>query len=205
MKEHRGNIMPAKISYMLSIHSNISAVIARNLNRLHQIQPGGAAYDIALRSAADTQCSAMVQRIHVSGIAGDGSDIGQYSTSPIYVNPKNSPGSFEPVGKSGRTVFARTGQPHLTRYFDQGYKSYRDQIGLPSDKVVLTLRGDLRDGLTIMPTSEGYGLGWTDEALYDLSQALEAKYAKPIWSATEDEKASIVKGMQQQISEAMDN
>lgn len=190
---------------MLSLHSNINNVISRISGKLRDIQPGGAVYDTAMRTAADTQHQATTDRIHTNGIASDGSDIGQYSTTPMYINPKNSPSTFQPVGKTGRDTFIKSGKPHLTRYFDQGYRAYREEIGLPSDKVVLTLRGDLRDGLSIIPTAGGYGLGWTDEALYDLSQTLEAKYAKPIWSATEDEKTAIVKGMQDRISVAINS
>ena len=178
---------------MLSIHSNLTSVVDHIHSRLQQIKPGGAVYDKAMNEAADTQLRTSAQRIHASGTASDGSVIGRYSTSPIYVNPKNSPSTLQPVGKTGKTNFARTGQPHLTRYFDQGYKDYRQQMGLAADKVVLTLRGELREGLSVIRTSTGYGLGWTDASLYELSQRLEERYGKKIWSPTTQEKAAIVK------------
>lgn len=185
---------------MLTIHSNTDVTVGHILARLKAIQPGGAVFDKAINEAADTQLKSTVQRIHVNGTASDGSVIGQYSAMPIYVNPKNSPSSFQPVGKTGRAVFAKTGQPHLTRYFDQGYKDYRQQIGLAADKVVLTLRGDLRDGLSVIQTPNGYGLGWSDEGLYDLSQKLEQRYGKKIWSPTADEKAVIVKIISEKLA-----
>jgi hypothetical protein len=178
---------------MLTFHSNIHSIISKNLAQLQQLRPGGAVYDKALHSAADAQLTACTQRIHSSGQAGDGSDIGSYSIAPVYVNPKNSPASFSPVGKTGKTAFASTGQPHLTRYFDQGYMAYRRQLGLAADKVVLTLRGDLRDGLAVIQTPRGYGLGWHDENLYTLARALEKKYQKKIWAATEQERSEAVK------------
>ena len=188
---------------MLSIHSNITSVVDHIHSRLQLIKPGGAIYDKAMNEAAETQLRSTTQRIHVTGTASDDSVIGQYSTSPIYVNPKNSPTSFQLVGKTGKTNFARTGQPHLTRYFDQGYKNYRQQIGLTADKVVLTLRGDLRDGLSVIRTTKGYGLGWSDAHLYELSQKLEQRYGKKIWSPTAQEKSAIVKSIRSVVSEVV--
>ena len=184
---------------MLSLHSNITSVVDHIQSRLQQVKPGGAVYDKAMNEAAETQLRSATQRIHVTGTASDGTVIGQYSTSPIYINPKNSPSSFQPVGKTGKINFARTGQPHLTRYFDQGYKDYRQQMGLTADRVVLTLRGDLRDGLSVIRTQNGYGLGWSDANLYDLSQKLEERYGKKIWSPTTQEKAAIVKHISEKL------
>jgi hypothetical protein len=157
------------------------------------------ALDAAISAAADEQLSLTRDRIHVRGIASDGTDIGQYSSTPIYVNPQNSPSAFQPMGKTGRTVFASTGQQHVTRYFDQGYREFRQAAGLSADKVVLTLRGDLRDQLTVIKTSNGYSLGWTDESLYDLSQMLEKKYAKPIWTPTAGERYLAVEGIRAKV------
>jgi hypothetical protein len=178
---------------MLTIHSNAESVINRFLDRINKIRPGGSKYDKAMSETANALLANVVQRIHMDGRAGDGGDIGQYSASPIYVNPRNSPVSFQPLGKTGKDTFAKTGQPHITKYFDQGYRGYRQQIGLPADKVVLTLRGDLRDGLKVTRTERGYGLGWSDDALYQLAQSLERKYQKQIWSATAAEKAEAIK------------
>lgn len=183
---------------MLSISSNSSAVFDDISRRLSAIGPS---LDTALQVAADGQLSLCTDRIHTRGIASDGTDIGQYSSTPIYVNPKNSPAPFQPAGKTGKTVFAKSGQPHLTRYFDQGYRQYREEVGLSADRVVLTLRGDLRDGLSVIKTSAGYGLGWSDESLYDLSQYLEKKYAKPIWAPTAGERCLIVESVEHGVRE----
>ena len=190
---------------MLTIHSNSDTVINRVLDRIHDLEPGGAVYTVAMKDAADNQLKATVQRIHVAGTASDGGDIGQYSSTPMYMNPKNSPTSFQPVGKAGRTVFASTGQPHLTRYFDAGYKAFRQEAGLTSDRVVLTLRGDLRDGLAVIQTSSGYGLGWSDENLYELAGKLEEKYQKKIWSPTESEKVELLRAFEEKVRSAIKN
>lgn len=188
---------------MLTILSTLDKTIASILMRVEELQSANGALDAAMHSAADEQLSLCRDRIHTRGIASDGSDIGQYSSTPMYVDPNASPGTFQPVGKTGRTVFASTGKPHLTKYFDQGYKQFRQEAGLANDKVTLTLRGDLRDQLTVIKTSAGYGLGWTDDSLYELSQQLERKYSKPIWAPTAGERYLAVEAVEIRVREAM--
>lgn len=184
---------------MLTLRSNIDATIKRIEGCMKQIQPGGEAFDKAIHEVADTHLHCSQERIHTSGMASDGSEIGQYSTKPMYVNPKNSPKSFQPTGKTGRSTFIKSGNPHLTKYFDQGYRAFREEIGLASDKVVLTLRGKLRNGLITLPVTGGYAISWADPELKELSEALEKKYAKQIWPATNDEKEKIVKGLGEKL------
>jgi hypothetical protein len=68
-------------------------------------------------------------RIFTDGIKTDGSQIGEYSTEPIYVNPvTRSPKKFGVEGKHGDKKFA-SGKPHATRYFAGGYYQYKVAIG----------------------------------------------------------------------------
>src|SRR5947199_191521 len=120
---------------MLTLKTNINEVLDRTMQRLTAVMSGGAVYDKAMYDSAENQLHNSLGRVHTAGIASDGSDIGHYSTRPMYANPANSPTGFSAEGKTGKTVFAKTGQPHLTRYFAEGYKQYREQMGLPSDKV----------------------------------------------------------------------
>jgi hypothetical protein len=188
---------------MLTLHSNGNAVIAGIQDRMRAIQPGGKVYEAAMQEAADGQHQACVQRIHVMGKASDGSDIGQYSTAPMYVNPKNSPGSFQPMGKAGKDTFTSTGKPHLTKYFEQGYRQYREETGLSSDKVLLVLRGGLRDGIKVKSVSQGYTLCWDSEELSQLADALEKKYGKAIWAATHTERLEILRIIAKQMRQAL--
>jgi hypothetical protein len=190
-----------QLSIMLTTHSNIDTIISSKLEKLRSIQPGGAVYERAMQTAIATQLTTCTRRIHTDGQASDGSDIGQYNANPMYVNPQRSPVPFQPLGKTGRDTFIKSGKPHLTRYFDQGYRAYREEMGLTADRVVLTLSGALRDGLMVMPTSGSYALGWSDAALYDLSQALEAKYQKPIWAPTADERAEMLRCVRDGVGE----
>lgn len=67
------------------------------------------------------------ERIFTRGLDKDNSDIGQYSTKPLYVNPKNAPRSFPVRGKTGETKF-KSGKPHKAGYFP-GYGQFKQTIG----------------------------------------------------------------------------
>jgi hypothetical protein len=180
---------------MISATSNAENILAGLHERLQALMPGGEVMEHGMQAAAGEQLALCLDRIHTRGTASDGSDIGHYSSTPMYANPERYHASFSPVGKTGRSTFVKSGQPHRTRYFDQGYRAFREAMGLPSDKVVLTLSGALRDGLTVIKTGSGYGLGWDNAELHALAQQLEQRYGQPIWPPTA--------GEQQQIREAI--
>ena len=96
-------------------------------------------------------------RIFEEGKKSDGSLIGQYSTTPMYANPNYQPregnittksggklsGLLPTVGKTGKSVFASTGLPHLTTYLGGGYKELRNRTGKRIDKVNIRFTNDL--------------------------------------------------------------
>lgn len=104
--------------------------------------------------AASSTMAQMGQRIFDDGKKTDGSDIGEYSTEPIYVSLKANPKpTGEPIGKPkgkakrGESVFKtgkKAGQKHTSKYFPEGYKGYRANIGRTTDKVNLSLTNELR-------------------------------------------------------------
>ena len=93
-------------------------------------------------------------RIFDEGKKSDGSDIGQYSTEPIYVNPKFTPNDngIKPTkGKGGQHLF-KNGKEHQTTFIEGGYKDYQKRMGKNNDKVYLKdhniLQSDFRKGNT---------------------------------------------------------
>lgn len=96
------------------------------------------------RIAAFTATAKMGERIFDEGKTQSGSDIGDYSTKPLYVSlavapkPKGSP-----TGKTGKSKF-EDGRIHKSKYFEQGYKGYRDNVGRQTGFVDLSLTGELR-------------------------------------------------------------
>lgn len=104
-----------------------------------------------LRIAAFTTTAKMGERIFDDGRTTIGSSIGQYSTTPIYVNPNKltvGRGSLGvPRGKTGETRFKsgkKEGQRHKTKYLEGGYKEFRQKVGRQTAFVDLSLSNELR-------------------------------------------------------------
>ena len=164
---------------MITIASNANPVLAALSNRVQQLQSGGAVYNSMVQSIGTTLLSDIKSRIHQQGLAADGSRVGAYSTSPIYVSVGKG---GAPVGKTGKAVFKtgkRKSQLHKSRYYPGGYAQYRASISA-TESLVLT--GTLRNGFGLAPTTNGFMLGWTDVKLQQRVAALESKYGKPIWA-----------------------
>jgi hypothetical protein len=163
----------------------------------------GGVLDNAIKTGALTVMADMKARIHEEGKAADGSDIGTYSTKPIYVNPANSPRKFPTVGKTGKSIFTsgeKKGQKHKTKYFAEGYSDFKTTIGRNEiGKVNLFLTGGLSNGFTLIETEKGFGLGFINDELVKRSLALEVKYGKEIWAVSEPEAEVLVKAVQNAI------
>lgn len=71
----------------------------------------------------------MDKRIFDQGKNADGSDIGSYSSKPLYVNPlnPNNPKKFATKGKFGQSKY-KNGKPHKTAFFSS-YGAYKTAIG----------------------------------------------------------------------------
>lgn len=140
----------------------------------------------------DTHAKA-AQRIFENGLATDNSKIGTYdSTTPIYINPDDSPKKFATQGKGGKKT-KLNGKGYKTRYFS-GYREFRNIIGSESSFVNLSLFGNLRSNFRGGITKENankYTVTLRGEN-GDKSFGLESKYGA-IFSLTESEKENIIK------------
>ncbi len=106
--------------------SNIDQLIASIENELPQVLEQKAANDLRVMIS---------KRVMESGTTSTGSKFSNYSTNPIYINTSdNSPKKVSPKGKTGKTVFAKTGKPHKSTYFGGGYNEFRDRIGRSTNK-----------------------------------------------------------------------
>lgn len=132
-----------------------------------------------------------VERIFTNGINTAGSQIGQYSTEPIYVNPlTSSPKKFATEGKTGNKVFKSTGKAHVTKFFPDGYKGFKSAIGKRSDYVNLTLFGDLRSNFSNRSratkiSANEYQTG-LDAANSKKREGLENKYGKVFFHSKDE-------------------
>lgn len=104
----------------------------------------------------------IIQRVHLEGLANDGTPIGQYSTTPIYVSIEGARakyGSQIPTSKLAPRGVKVKGKKALVRlvnedgeqvkverksmYFPEGYKGFRSFMGRAVDKVNLKLTGQM--------------------------------------------------------------
>lgn len=175
---------------MLSLRTNIEAVLNKHLDKLNALQPGGKTLNDALRNGADAVRTASSERIHTRGQDSDAGTIGTYDQKPMYVPVSAYPSPGTAAGKRSTGPFAN-GKERRLRYLPGGYNEYKTAIGQNTGSVNLVLTGELRDSYQVIQTSEGYGLGWTDAAVRNRADALETKYGKNIWHPTEEERAAL--------------
>lgn len=127
-----------------------------------------------LKIAAFSATAEMGQRIFDDGRKEDGSLMGHYNVKPIYVSlnatpkPKGAP-TGKPSGKTRKkkiTRFAsetsselvtttvetlmagkskfKNGKRHKSKYFEKGYREYRENVGRQTAFVDLSMTGELR-------------------------------------------------------------
>ena len=168
--------------------------------------PQGVIRDKLLRGIAVNMGGEVRRRIHVDGLKTDGTDIGKYNdTDPIYVNPKDSPRSFKPEGKPRKTGVFKSGKKkgqdrfegnkkNKTKYFES-YKSFRDYVGVQTNKVNLSLSAEMENDFKAVAddpikTNTGYGLGFTNPINALKAEGQEERYGE-IYSLTENEKDQV--------------
>lgn len=110
--------------------------------------------NVPLQKAVIDIAPKIADRIFNQGKKTDESPIGQYDTTmEMYINPDYSPRSgankakgiqgLKPTtGKTGKHIFASTGEPHKTTWV-ANYKDFRNRIGRRIDTVNLNLSNDL--------------------------------------------------------------
>lgn len=151
--------------------------------------------DAAFGRVVATVHGEQVHRIFEQGESGSGDKIGTYDTSkPLYVNPKNAPKKFKPMGKPsgnrkrGETKF-KDGQDHKTRYFPN-YKSFRDSQGRQTAFVDLKLSGQLQSDYANSLQKQGntWVAGTTNPVNTGKLEGAMEKYGADVPKLQEDER-----------------
>lgn len=168
---------------MESYKSDLNTVLTNILVKI-----SGANLDYMCAEIATNLQASNSRRIHNEGKNVSGNRIGKYSIKPIYVNPKNSPKKFEPVGKTGRKNF-KSGKAHKTRYFNAGYYGFRKNIGRDSTNVNLQLKGGLKAAWqTKKINNNSYAVGFWSEKYSSRAENLEDHFGDLIWGVTQQDK-----------------
>ena len=132
------------------------------------------------------------KRVHVEGLASDGSQIGEYSETYMKVRTGNYPenaikrgknkGKFqENKSKGGAGIFtrgARKGQPRPVY-------NRKDE-----KKVILSLTSEMEQDFLetqLIPIENGYGIGFSKDFSYDKAIWNEKRYGKTLWALSKEE------------------
>jgi len=184
------------------IQTDMDEVFKNLSQRINSVAEGDGYLDV-MRVTATSMNGIIATRIFEKGKSGDGGKIGEYSTDPIYVNPKTSTRQFPTGGKNGATK-KKNNAPYKTKFFAGGYNEYKTAIGRNQlGTVNLSLTGQMNNQLTVMPTEKGFGLGWANEDLYKRALHFEQKYQKQIFSLTSEEKETAIDITQNEVINAI--
>lgn len=141
--------------------------------------------------------SSIKNRIFKQGLNSNGSQIGSYSTTPIYVkrNQFAKPSAFAPGGKTRNkaklvnkkgTVFV-VDKKRKTMYLEYGYKQLRDIQGLQTGSVDLKYRGRTAKAYVMQERTEDVLLGLNTVLAAAIRSKQEDRFKAPIFSATQTE------------------
>jgi hypothetical protein len=142
-----------------------------------------------LASAVASAHADQMVRIFEDGKDSSDGKIGEYdSSTPIYVDPKTSPRSFQAKGKTGESQF-KNGKSHKTGYFSS-YKAYRAGQGRQTSFVDLKLFGQLQRDMSNSLTRINPNIwvtGTKNKTNSKKAEGAEKKYGK-IFNLTKKEK-----------------
>jgi len=164
------------------------------LQELHGVQGSIVKYTIA--PSAKELLAAIKKRIFTDGLNSNNSQIGNYSTVPVYATRKQftKPGAFVPQGETQYLATIKRGDKTYQRkakvktmYLPEGYKQLRDIQGLPTDKVNLKYSGKTQKAYIMEETTEAVLLGLNTYRASGIRSKQERRFNAPIFIGTETE------------------
>src|SRR3990167_875461 len=159
----------------MEYQSNTDTVIDSLIGRLNVIKNmGNAAREIAAAMLASN-----LHRIHNTGKAVNGSDIGKYSTNPILVGAKSFTTKAAAAKVLGSKKKRKGGQ-----WVTINGRHLLELEGKPVSHVNLNRTGTLQDDLGFEADGKDWVIGFRSQYGKDLREYMEEKYGKKIWGAT---------------------
>lgn len=143
--------------------------------------------------AAKTVEAFFKRRIFVKGLDAQEKKIGDYSTKPLYINPKAktligvSKRGLKAQGKDGKDTF-KNGKKKKTAYLADGYKELREKTGRQSKAVDLNLSGAGFNSIQTGKKSERVVLGFTNKERQKILEGNERRFKKQIFSLSANER-----------------
>ena len=147
----------------------------------------------------------MLQRIFVNGLDNGGSDIGKYSTKPMYASPSSftsqvRKSGIKPKGKNGSSKDFANGKQRKSQYLPGGYSELRAVLGRQNSKVDLNLSGALFNSIKVGVSGE-LTIGFNNDNEFEKAKGNEARFNKVIFAASEKELDSLVEKWEKATTE----
>ncbi len=189
---------------MIRVRTNISTVASNLIGKMQQLQDR----DKLLRAVATNVLLTMKTRIHRDGIAADGSQIGTYS--PGYMKVRT--GDFKNAKRTGTRKNAGTFTESVIRLNrETGVFTGEEKVGKKrprynrtgDTKVICSLTRNMENDIKILPTNDGYGIGYSNDINASKVGWLEDTYDKEIFTIGEKEKEVITDTIQTYINEEL--
>jgi len=128
-------------------------------------------------------------RVHVEGKAEDGSAIGTYSKGYMKIRTGNYPETVISRGKNKGQYREKKSKGQAGIFTKGNHKGNpRPTYNRTTDTgVILSLTRQMENDMIVIPTDNGYGIGYSNELNYNKAVWNEKKYKKSIWNLSTDE------------------
>lgn len=135
-------------------------------------------------------------RIFGKGIATDGSDIGDYSTTPGYYTKKEfiREAAFKPQGKKNKGPF-KNGNERKSMFLTNGYSEFRGIQGRRNDKKNYKFSGDLERSLNVVKIGDVVFYGTTNQGASDKYNGLTEQDGKDVFPLSVNEKTMLIESV----------
>lgn len=152
----------------------------------------------------------MIVRVFDAGNDVDGSQIGKYSTAPMYYSISQATSqvrssSLKPRGKFSNKPEFKNGKPRKSQYFPGGYSEFRSTVGRQNAKVDLRLTGSLLASIQVGVGSNQVSLGFNNDDQYEKAKGNEERFNKVIFAPSITEIEAIEQKWQDQVENAFFN
>lgn len=180
---------------MISVSTNISVVIKAKLAQLEELRKNP---DPVLRTVALAVLPELKHRVHVEGKDSKGGQIGTYS--PGYMAVRT--GNFQDAAKITRGVNAgkfkdkKSAAKGDAGKFSKGTNTGGNRQVYNRDnstKVILSLTRQMENDLSVIPSGNGYGIGYNNPDNYKKALWADETYKKKILTKLTKEEVELAK------------
>ncbi len=184
---------------MITVTTNISVIIKAKLDQIKALKDNP---DPILRTVALAVLPEMKFRVHVDGKDSSGGQIGTYSPGYLKLrtgNYKNAE-KFSKGAKQGQNKNAGTFTEASIK-LDKKTGVFSDKVGQDrpkynrsaDPKVILSLTRQMENDMTVVPSGNGYGIGYLNPDNFKKATYCEATYDKKILTKLTKEEKELAK------------